>query len=302
MVPGTIRYTGQTAGMVDVEVVTDLRAELGEGPVWDARIGRVVWVDIVGRGVHVTDPSTGATETIDTPSHVGAIVPRAAGGYVAALQDGFWIVGDGPPRRLAHVPENGPDLRFNDGKCDPAGRFWAGSMSYDSATPAAALHRLDHDGMVTNMLDGITISNGLAWSADATTMFYIDTPTRQIEAFSFDAAAGEISERRTIVELPPDLGYPDGMTIDAEDGLWVACWSGGAVRRYVDGKLDHVIEMPVSQPTSCAFGGPDLDELYITSARQSLGPAELAEQPLAGALFRIRPGVRGVPAVAFGAR
>lgn len=286
---------------MDIDVVTELRAELGEGPCWDARLGRLVWVDIVGQGVHITDPSTGATDTIDTPSHVGAVVPRAAGGYLAALQDGFWIVGDGPPRRLAHVPENGSGLRFNDGKCDPTGRFWAGSMSYDSATPAAALYRLDHDGTATKMLDGLTISNGLAWSADGGTMFYIDTPTRQIEAFTFDAVAGEISERRTIVELPPAFGYPDGMTVDADDGLWVACWSGGAVRRYVDGKLDHEIAMPVTQPTSCAFGGPDLDELYITSARQSLSPAELADQPLAGALLRVRPGVTGVPAVAFGA-
>ena len=300
IVPGTIRYIGQTPRVLDVEVITELRAELGEGPFWDERIGRLGWVDIVGKVVHLTDPASGATEDFATPSHVGAVVPRAAGGYLAALQDGFWVLGDGPVRRLAHVADTGTRLRFNDGKCDPAGRLWAGTMSYDHETPAAALYRLDHDGAVTPMLAGVTISNGLAWSGDGSTMFYIDTPTRRIEAFDFDVAAGTISGRRTIVELPADHGHPDGMTIDAADGLWVACWGGGAVRRFVDGVLDVEVLLPVSQPTSCAFGGPDLDELYITSARQNLRPPELVEQPLAGALLRVRPGVCGVPTVAFG--
>ena len=278
-----------------VELVVAAAAELGEGPVWDAHEDRLVWVDILGRRVHRTS-SAGETESIDMPLHVGAVAPRAAGGYVAALQDGFWIVGDGAARRIAAVAEARPGIRFNDGKCDPAGRFWAGTMAYDEAAGAACLYRLDRDGGVTRVLDGVTISNGLAWSGDGRTMFYIDTPTRAIAAFEFAPATGEIGGRRTVVEIPADLGWPDGMAIDAEGGLWVALWDGGAVHRYVDGRLEQVIRMPVSRPTSCAFGGPDLDELYVTSASTGLSAAARRSEPLAGGLFRVRPGVRGVAA------
>lgn len=278
-----------------VDVVVAAGAELGEGPVWDSRSGRLAWVDILGRRIHLTDPRTGDTESVEVPLDVGAIAPRAAGGFVAALQDGFWVVGDGPIRRIATIPEARPGLRFNDGKCDPRGRFWAGTMAYDEAEGAACLYRLDMDGSVRRVLDGVTISNGLAWSHDGGTMYYIDSPTQRIDAFSFSPDTGEIADRRTIVEIPAELGSPDGMTIDADGGLWVALWGGSAVHRYVDGRLDRVIRLPVSQPTSCAFGGPDLDELYVTSAWKGLTADARPAEPLAGALFRLRPGVRGVP-------
>ena len=145
----------------------------------------------------------------------------------------------------------------------------------------------------------MTISNGLAWSHDGATMYYIDSPTQRIDAFSYAPATGEIADRRTVVEVPAELGTPDGMTIDADGGLWIALWGGGAVHRYVDGRLDRVITLPVSQPTSCAFGGPDLDELYVTSAWKGLSPEVRRAQPLAGALFRLRPGVRGIPPSVF---
>lgn len=282
-----------------VEVLVAAKAELGEGPVWDIRTARLAWVDILGRRIHLTDPATGATESIEVPSHVGAIAPRTAGGFVAALQDGFWVVGDGPIRKLASVPEAGPTVRFNDGKCDPSGRFWAGTMAYDEAPGAACLYRLDTDGTVARVLDGVTISNGLAWTADARTMYYIDSPTRRVDAFAFDPDTGSISERRTVVRIPEGAGSPDGMTIDADGGLWVALWGGSAIHRYVNGRLDRVVSMPVSRPTSCAFGGPDLDELFITSAWKGLTTAERDAQPLAGSLFRLRPGVRGVLPQAF---
>jgi sugar lactone lactonase YvrE len=282
-----------------VEVVVAAECELGEGPVWDARSGRIAWVDILGRQVHLHDPTTGATESIATPLDVGAIVPRLAGGFMAALQDGFWVVGDGPARRVATVPEARPEIRFNDGKCDPAGRFWAGTMPYDEVSPAGSLYRLARDGSVAQVLDGVTISNGLAWSGDGTTLYYIDTPTRRVDAFAYDAATGEIANRRVAIEIPDGAGWPDGMTIDAEDGLWVALWGGSALHRYVDGRLDRVITLPVSQPTSCAFGGPNLDQLYITSAWKGLSNAARREEPLAGGLFRIRPGVRGTAAVSY---
>lgn len=278
-----------------VEVVVAVNAELGEGPVWDARSGRLAWVDILGRRIHLTDPESGATESIEVPQDIGAIAPRGAGGFVAALQDGFWVIGDGEPQRLATVPEARPGLRFNDGKCDLAGRFWAGTMAYDEAEGAACLYRLDTDGTVQRVLDGVTISNGMAWSGDDVTMYYIDSPTQRIDAFSYEPATGEINDRRTVVRIPAELGSPDGLTIDADGGLWVALWGGSAVHRYLDGRLDRVIEMPVRRPTSCAFGGADLDELYVTSAWKGLTADARRAEPLAGALFRIRPGVRGLP-------
>lgn len=282
-----------------VEAVVAGGAELGEGPIWDARTNRLVWVDILGKRIHLTDVRTGAGEVIDVPLHVGAVAPRAAGGYVAALQDGFWVVGAGPPHRITSVTEAGPGLRFNDGKCDPAGRFWAGTMAYDQSRGAAALYRLDSDGRATLVLDGVTISNGLAWSLDGHTMYYIDTATQRIDAFTFTGATGEISERRAVIRIPAEVGAPDGMTIDAEGGLWVALWGGGAVHRYLDGQLDRVIKLPVGQPTSCTFGGEDLDELYVTSAWEGLSVKERKAQPLAGGVFRVRPGVRGLPPAVF---
>jgi len=283
-----------------VEVVVASGAELAEGPVWDSRTNRLVWIDILARRIHLTDVHTGASEVIQVPLHVGAVVPRAAGGFVAALQDGFWVVGDGPVYRITTVAEARPGLRFNDGKCDPAGRFWAGTMAYDQSTGAAALYRLDSDGRARLVLDRVTVSNGLAWSLDGRTMYYIDTPTQRIDAFSFTPTTGEISDRRSVIRIPPEDGAPDGMTIDAEGGLWVALWGGAAVHRYLDGHLDRVIKLPVGQPTSCTFGGEDLDELYVTSAWEGLSLKERQAQPLAGALFRVRPGVRGIPPAVFG--
>jgi sugar lactone lactonase YvrE len=220
------------------------------------------------------------------------------GGFVAALQDGFWAVGDGPAERIAAVPEARPGLRFNDGKCDPAGRFWAGTMAYDQAEGAGALYRLDPDGLARMVIDEVTISNGLAWSLDGRTMYYIDTPTQRVDAFPCDPVTGAVGDRRSEIHIPPEAGAPDGMTIDAEGGLWIALWGGSAVHRYLDGRLEQVIELPVSQPTSCCFGGESMDELYVTSARQGLSAGRLRAETLAGALFRIRPGVRGLaPAV-----
>lgn len=283
-----------------LEVVIGPGARLAEGPLWDARSGRLGWIDVLSSQVLLTDIATGQTEVIEVPSHVGAIAPRAAGGFVAALQDGFWVVGDGPTRRITSVAEARPSLRFNDGKCDPAGRFWAGTMAYDETPGAGALYRLDPDGGTSLMLDGVTISNGLAWSLDGRTMYYIDTPTRRIDAFSYSPATGELSNRRPVIAIPAEVGLPDGMTIDAEGGLWVALWGGGAVHRYLEGRLAQVISLPVSQPTSCTFGGAELDELFVTSAREGLSLEQRAAEPLAGAVFRVRPGVRGLPAAVFG--
>jgi sugar lactone lactonase YvrE len=286
-----------------VETVTPAGAKLGEGPVWDERSGRLVWVDVLAKCIFLTDVRTGTSDVIDVPLHVGAVAPRAAGGFVAALQDGFWVVGDGPPYALTRVPEARAGLRFNDGKCDTAGRFWAGTMAYDESPAAGALYRLDADARATRVLDGLTISNGIAWSVDGGTMYLIDSPTQRIDAFSFAPATGEVSDRRPLVRIPPEMGAPDGMTIDAEGALWVALWGGSAVHRYLRGRLDRVIHLPVTQPTSCAFGGDDFDELFVTSASAGLSAEALSTQPFAGAVLRLRPGVRGTaPATFVGSR
>lgn len=293
------RLTDEVDFADPVEVVLAPGARLAEGPIWDARSERLVWVDVLANRVYLTDTNTGASDEIETPLHVGAVVPRAGGGFVAALQDGFWVIGMGPPEVITRVPEARLSLRFNDGKCDPAGRFWAGTMAYDESPAAGALYRLGPDGRARRVLDGVSISNGLAWSTDGLTMYYIDSPTQRIDAFSFAPSTGEISDRRMLVRIPPEAGVPDGMTIDAEGGLWVALWGGSAVHRYLDGRLDRVVQLPVSNPTSCAFGGPGLDELFVTSASEWLSVRERAAQPLAGSIFRLRPGVRGIPPTTF---
>ena len=195
-----------------------------------------------------------------------------------------------------HLPQN----RFNDGKCDPAGRFWAGTLSLNRQPGAASLYCLDPDGGVRTMLRGLTNSNGIAWSLDRTAMYHIDTPTRRVTAYDYDVATGEIENPRTAIVVPPEAGKPDGMTIDAEGMLWIALWKGGCVGRWDphSGAIGDDCR-PARQTTSCAFGGPGLRDLYITTARIGLSEADLAGQPHAGGLFRARPGVAGVPAFEF---
>ena len=283
-----------------VELLVDARAMLGEGPVWDARIGRIAWVDIMARRLHLTAPD-GETRTIDLPGPVSCVVPRTSGGWLAALADGFWAVAaDGSSERLVDVQSDRLDLRFNDGKCDPQGRFWAGTMALDHRPGAGALYRLDPDLTVHRMMEATTISNGLDWSVDGRTMYYVDTPTRRIDTFSFDPASGAIADRQLFVTIDPADGSPDGLTVDAEGGVWVALWDGSRVRRYLpDGTIEREIRLPVSEVTCPVFGGPDLDELYITTAWELLTEAQHALEPLAGGLFRTRPGVRGRAPTAF---
>jgi sugar lactone lactonase YvrE len=277
------------------DVVLDVGATLGEGPVWDHETSRLLWVDITRKLVHTFDPATGADETVDVGSPVGAVASRAGGGWVLALADGFAVTDPGSTvvRLVSPVDAEDPTIRFNDGKVDPAGRFWAGTMAYDGTPGAGTLYRLNPDHEVSVALEGVTISNGLGWSPDRRTMYFIDTPTARVDAFDYDADTGAITDRRLVVDI--DAGAPDGMTVDAEGGLWVALWDGWAVRRYLpDSRLDRVIEVPAQRVTSCTFGGEALDTLYITSARSGLEPSAFEEQPHAGALFAVNPGVRGI--------
>ena len=276
-------------------------AYVGEGPVWDSRSGRLVWVDIPNNHVFTTDPADGSTTRRELDRAVGVVLPRAAGGYVAALQDGFYALpDDGPPELIAPVEAENPVTRLNDGEIDPQGRFWAGTMGWHAEPGAGALYRLDPDGSVRRMLDGVTISNGLGWSPDGSTMYYVDTPTLRIDMFDFDAASGDIANRREFVTIRHGGGRPDGLTVDSEGAVWVATWPGYGVHRYLpDGTLDAVIPLPVSNVSSIELGGPDLRDAFITTAWELLSEAEHAAQPLAGSLFHTRVEVPGRPRVPF---
>ena len=290
----------EMASTLDAALLVDSGCEVGEGPIWDLGRGELVWVDIYGRQVLRYRPSDGRTSAIATPSDVGSVAVRRSGGLVAALADGFWVTEADSTgwRRIAAVDADRADLRFNDGKCDPAGRFIAGTMGYDKKPGMGALYRLDVDAAVQRLLEGVTISNGLAWSEDGGTLYYIDTPTRRVDAFDYEPATGGISDRRPWITLPKETpGSPDGMTIDTDGGLWVALWGGSAVQRYDrDGRLDMVVRLPTAHVTSCTFGGPTLEDLYITSAWSELDADDRAAQPHAGSVFHVRPGFRGYPA------
>jgi sugar lactone lactonase YvrE len=285
------------------ELLLDARALLGEGPVWDARVGVLHWVDIEGFAVHTFTPATGRDRVVPVGEHVGCVAPRARGGLVVALRRGLGVL-DPVTGALEHrsvPPGHLPEVRFNDGRTDPEGRLWAGTIELTSRPGAAALWRLDPDWSLHRMIDGVTISNGLAWSRDASTLYYIDTPTRSVAAFDFDRATGVIANRRVVIRVPEDMGWPDGMTIDAADTLWIAQWDGGCVGAWdpLTGRLLERIELPARRVTSCAFGGSALDELFVTTARTGLDESALASQPLSGGLFRVRPGAVGLPSVEF---
>ncbi len=275
---------------------------LCEGPCWDASTQTLVWVDILAGVVNVVHPGTGARARHLLGVPVGAVAQRAQGGWVAAVERGFLLLDAAwqPEGPVVPAPGQGAGTRFNDGGCDPAGRFWAGTLSYDGTAEAAALYRLDPDGSVREVLSDVTNSNGIAWSPDGGQLYYVDTGLGRVDRLELDPAAGAVVGRTTMVRVPPSAGVPDGLTVDAEGHLWLALWGGGCVRRYtLDGELEQVLELPVELVTSTCFGGAGLDELFITTARDGLTPAQVAAQPLAGSVFRWRPGVRGLAAATF---
>lgn len=281
------------------ELVLDAKAALGEGPVWDDVAGVLYWVDIDRSEVHRFDPATGEDLAVDVGEPVGAVALRAGGGLMLAKKSGFAALGEwgAALSPFAAVEPDRPETRMNDGACDTGGRFWAGTMHVDLERGHGSLYRLDPDGTVTCMVTDVSISNGIAWSLDDATMYYIDTPTCGIDAFDFDADSGTISNRRCIVQIDPTDGAPDGLVVDAAGCLWVGLWEGWAVRRYgTDGELLGVVDVPVARVTKCAFGGPDLDELYVTTAAPE--NADLT-QPHAGGVFRAHTGIRGVPTQTF---
>jgi sugar lactone lactonase YvrE len=293
----------QTQSADTVELAFETGDELGEGVTWDAANARLLSVDIMRGRVHLLDPSDGTFRTLEVGQPAGAVVPCRTGGLMLAVRDGFarLDIDSGAMTFVAYVEQDRPDQRMNDGSCDVAGRFWAGTMCIDERPGGGSLYRLDPDGSAHRMLTNIGISNGIDWSLDGRKMYYVDSLTPRIDQFDFDVSAGTISNRRCFVTIEAADGCPDGLTVDAEGAVWLALWGGSAVRRYLaDGTLDRVLRLPVTRPTTCAFGGPDLDDLYITSAAIKLSEAERRQQPLAGAILRHRAGVAGRAAHAFG--
>ena len=283
----------------DADLVVDAHARLGEGPVWCAGEGVLYWVDIDLGRVHRYDPVTDTDEHLDVGEPVGAVVPTRSGGLALAVKGGFAVIDSWPeqPRMLSDVEADRPETRMNDGACDTRGRFWAGTMHAELEPGCGSLYRLDPDGTVTRMVEDVSISNGVAWSPDDTVMYYVDTASGGVDAFDFDPESAEIANRRRLLDVDPADGGPDGLVVDAEGYLWVGLWEGWAVRRYrPDGAPAGVVNVPCARVTKRAFGGAALDDLYITTA----SPVErAADQRHAGGLFRVSPGVTGLPATPF---
>jgi sugar lactone lactonase YvrE len=288
--------------VTEIRCALPARALLGEGALWDAEDRLLYWVDIKGRAVHRFDPATGRDTGFSMPEEVGSLARREAGGLVVALRSGFHVFDPGPGtcRPVARPERDRPQNRFNDGKPDRRGRFWAGSMHDPETAPTGALYRLDPDGACRRMVDGVVISNALCWSPDGRTMYHADTLRRTVWAWDSDPDRGEIANRRVFVELSADDGAPDGATVDAEGFVWLAHWDGWCVTRHdPTGRTERVLRLPVQRPTCPAFGGPGLDVLYVTSASIGLSGDALSAQPWAGGILALDPGVRGVPEARF---
>jgi sugar lactone lactonase YvrE len=278
-----------------LEVALRAGAQLGEGPTWDERSARLLWVDILGSRIHHFDPASGRDDVVTTEQHVGAAKPRAAGGLVVNLRDGVGLYeADGSFRWLAELAVDG--CRGNDAAVDAAGHLWAGTMRYDEAAGGGRLYRVAPGGEIVTVLRAVAVSNGVGWSPDGRRMYYVDSPTRRVDVFDVDPATFLVAGRRTFLDLAAVPGFPDGLAVDAEGCVWVALWDGGAVHRYTPaGKLDRRVEVPTARTTACAFGGPDLRDLYITTATAGLDGAQLAAQPLAGSLFVLPGAASGLP-------
>jgi sugar lactone lactonase YvrE len=294
---------GGGESMYSVELVLDANNTLGEGPSWDDEKQLLYWVDIIEKKVWIYDPKSEKSKSIAVDQMVGAVVPCESGGLMLAAERGFYML-DTETEQMKHIadPEPGlPNNRFNDGKCDAMGRFWAGTMDHSEAKVSGALYCLDKNLEARRVLDSVGISNGLAWDRENKTMYYIDSLTHQVFAFDYDLLSGSIHNRRTVVSIPAEEGLPDGMTIDEEGMLWVAQWKGYQISRwnpFTGEKIDS-IGLPAARVTSAVFGGSNLDELYITTARVGLSAKELEEQPHAGGLFRVKLGIKGAPTYRF---
>jgi sugar lactone lactonase YvrE len=284
-----------------LEIALQHNCLLGEGPVWDARNQVICWIDVLKGKVYELEPGTRSLKTITTHQVIGSIALCEDGDFLGAFQNGFGFINrhtglvDFFSDPEHHLPEN----RFNDGKCDPAGRFWAGTMSISEAPCAGAVYVVEADLSISRKISGTTISNGMAWSPDQRMFYFIDSPTGRVVSYNYDKQSGEISGLQTVIAFTEGDGFPDGMTIDEEGMLWIAHWNGWQVSRWnaETGEKLFSIRLPVANVSSCTFGGENLQDLYITTARKGLSAMEVKAQPLAGSLFVWKNcGYKGMPA------
>jgi sugar lactone lactonase YvrE len=291
-----------TVPMASPDVALDAGAALGESPVWDPAADQLLWVDCVDGSVHRFDPATGADVAVDTGRRVGSVAVRQRGGLVMAAGSGFAFLDEhtGAIETVAQVEPDPNANLMNDGACDVAGRFWAGTASTDER-PTAGLYRFDTDSKVTRVVSEVRMSNGIGWSPDNRRMYYVDSGTQGLDVFEYHADEGTLGQRCRLVELHADLGgIPDGLAVDSEGCIWLALWGPGVVHRYTPhGVLDRAVSVPASHTTSCAFGGRTFDVLYITSARIGLTEQQRREQPHAGAVFAMTLGVPGLPSYGY---
>jgi len=285
---------------MQVELLFDAKATLGEGPVWDARTQTLFWLDILEKRVYAE-----SALFLELDGFVGCLAPRQQGGLILAVSErrlSFRTLQPASVKTtlLSSLKNEPSNNRFNDGKCDPRGRFLAGTMNLNESDPTGSLYSFDGTS-ITKLLGNITISNGMTWSPDYRTFYYIDTPTREVQAFDYDLDTGALANPRPAVRLPESLGWPDGMTSDVRGNLWIAMWGGAQVTKWdpATGLLLEQIPVPAKNVSSCVFGGKNLNELYITSARKGLDEAMLAQYPLTGSVFRLETKVEGMPTFEF---
>ena len=280
-----------------MELVIDSKSDLGEGAIWNYKTGELMWINITGKILNFYNPKTGNNKEMFTGQMIGTVVPCESDQVLVALKNGIYSLNPftGSKKLIVDPEKDLPNNRFNDGKCDPAGRFWAGTMSMVDEKGAGTLYRLDGDSSIHKMIENVSISNGIVWSLDSKKMYYIDTPTQKVMSYDYNNETGEISNPKVAVKVAVDLGSPDGMTIDEEGNLWIALWGGSAVGCWnpETGELVKKIEVPAKNVTSCAFGDDDLGTLYITTARTDTNEKELKKFPNAGGLFKTNPGVNG---------
>jgi sugar lactone lactonase YvrE len=287
------------------ELAIDAKATLGEGSIWDSRNSELLWLDIEQSKLYIYSPALNKLVSKGLGQMPGTVVPAINGSIIVALKSGIFVFSrkDSSLRKIKPGPEpDRPTNRFNDGKCDPAGRLWVGTMSMNGEAHQGRLYMFDTDGNFHIKIDSTSISNGIVWSSNHKKMYYIDTPCSCVREYCYDELTGKIDSARMVINIPKDLGYPDGMTIDKEDKLWIAHWGGYGVYRWdpLTGKLLATIKVPSKNVTSCAFGGDKLDILYITTARKGISDEELKQYPLSGGLFKVKPGIAGVEANYFG--
>ncbi len=295
-----LEHAGQ---QLEVQLLHKVNAKLGEGALWNIESQTFYWVDIENKYLHIYHPDRKRLEPHRMPSRIGTVVSMNADTVLVALEDGvhFYDLKNRTFSPFCLIDKRKENIRFNDGKCDPMGRLWVGTMDMDCKHPNGALYMIDSNGQPTQKLDSITISNGIVWNKAKDKMYYIDTPTQQVAIFDYDVSNGGISNRKILCTIPDTLGSPDGMTIDEHDNLWIGLWNGNSVINvhHETGEIIKTIEVPAHNVTACAFGGPDLDILYITTASVDMTEEEMQTYPLAGSLFSVRPGVRGLPSPTF---